>query len=581
MWEPDPDLVQSAIDQMAAQRDALSASSGETGSEVTVEALLDAAGTLCAVGLKDVARRELGDVGSLEANVVAFLASWRLDTVLDAATLLVARAPELAPLLPEDRDELVAALVGALRARDRAELLLLGAETVLGGAVPLDAHQRSVLSAFAELVRPELWRLLPVNETRAAELEWMAPEVRPRFWWRQVGASLGTGALDSLVEAASVLASFPAARPYLDALVRTFQPRERTAARGEIASTPTAGGSGLPERLRSLHPAGAASRGEGPRLRLAAERGDWRPGVIATLLVEERTSTGHSGLIEVSFSSGSPRPGPTLSENLEPVAGQIHRALLTAAEYARRWLDPFVPMPDVGLCSVTLHLERAATVEHGHSLGLATALAAVGAHFRWTARGCAATGELADNGGVIAVKGVAAKTTAVAPGEVDRLFVPRGQAQQTMPFTGEVVEVEDLDDAASRVFPIRRLSVRVGTTYVTPLCLPGGWRRATPHETPAVITAENLRQETRKVIRKLEEMGAQDGRQALVQLTIAGPVGLGASVYVGLSQRAIREAVRVLYVQLPKDPDLGGVWCDNRAFSDGLWDGPDVWPGRS
>jgi hypothetical protein len=541
MWKADPDLVASSLDILIGERDAMLASSGDA--ERTL-ALLDAAGTLRGSGEDATIRRELADP-AIRGEVERFLPSWGLGSLLEAAATIRTEASRLATLAREDRAEVVVALQEALRARDRAEVVLMGAEVLLGTAGAFDSGQQAILAGFDELVRPELWRLVPMNDSRAAELQWMMPEFRVRFWWRSLGAGLPTSALDSMVDAAGVVALFPSARIYFDALARTYRPRAPRDAKVVPIDTGRR----------------AARAGQ---QRLAAARGDWRTGVVGALFVDKSRRRGHAGRVEVTRREAN---AERFSKNLLPVLADVEAALEMAVKYARQWLDPFTPMPDAGEFRVTLE-NVDGDVEEGRSLQLPVALAALGAHFGWEAVGVFATGELGTNRRLERVNDLSEKVeAALRDADVQRIVVPSSQMQQISGKGAELATgVTELDDAATAIFPIRRVLVRAGTHKSQHPGVPAGWSGAEIHDATVPISADNLADEACKAVSKL--VRGVPRNLELVQLMVAGPVGLGAAVYMALSQKSV--SLRVLYVQPPGRDDPGGVWCDNQRFVDQL-----------
>jgi hypothetical protein len=109
-------------------------------------------------------------------------------------------------------------IIETLRVRDSIEVLLEGARSVLGDDLGLEDEAMASLMSFEQLVRPEIWRLVPLNEVRAASLEWLKPERRRDFWWWADGVDVPPDALDGLSAAAHVLERFPGAGAELERL---------------------------------------------------------------------------------------------------------------------------------------------------------------------------------------------------------------------------------------------------------------------------------------------------------------------------------------------------------------------------
>lgn len=141
---------------------------------------------------------------------------------------LVDRATELREALDEDsteaRDEAVSrAFLAALRARDEAELLRVGAESLGAGDEDLDPEGAAALHSFDELLRPALWKLLGA---RAQSDEVLSPwervrgHHRARFWWHFEAREVPAHALDALPAVALLVARFPEAEEALRGLVR-------------------------------------------------------------------------------------------------------------------------------------------------------------------------------------------------------------------------------------------------------------------------------------------------------------------------------------------------------------------------
>lgn len=108
----------------------------------------------------------------------------------------------------------------ALEVRDHAELELLGAAFLLGCSPEALEASSSSRRVFDEVVRPESWRLVAVNELRQAMLATLSPRVRARFWWWQAGAGLAASAISAMSVAAELVARFPNARRRFESLVR-------------------------------------------------------------------------------------------------------------------------------------------------------------------------------------------------------------------------------------------------------------------------------------------------------------------------------------------------------------------------
>jgi len=107
----------------------------------------------------------------------------------------------------------------AFGARDRAELLRLGASTALGDGTPLSDQDELAIEIFDALLSPEVHRLVPFNHVRGELEQEIAPRHRRRFWWRFEGVGLDPAAWDALASVAALVARFDAARQRFEALV--------------------------------------------------------------------------------------------------------------------------------------------------------------------------------------------------------------------------------------------------------------------------------------------------------------------------------------------------------------------------
>lgn len=199
-WTPDPELVREACS-------ILDTVEPEASIAYLTSDVLREAGRLALLGAEDEVRRRLGQGAALREQVGEALAASSF-SALELASIDVLRlAPDL--VLDPGRAEVRNALDAALKARDAVELLLIGAETILGSAPELGFEHESYLLEFDGAVRPELWRLVPLNSLRALGLEWMDPQQRPRFWWRFEGSDLPDSALEALADSAALIARFP------------------------------------------------------------------------------------------------------------------------------------------------------------------------------------------------------------------------------------------------------------------------------------------------------------------------------------------------------------------------------------
>lgn len=149
------------------------------------------------------------------------------------------------------------AALGALRARHAAEALLEGASVLVGHSVEPHLDLEASLDAFDEVVRENLWALVPLNTTRRAQAMELAPHVADRCWWWTLGVDVPDDALLALTKAAQLLAVFPQARQELDRLIREARDRGASPPSKEVPPDAVGGGRGaLPrgvvEFLRGL-----------------------------------------------------------------------------------------------------------------------------------------------------------------------------------------------------------------------------------------------------------------------------------------------------------------------------------------
>jgi hypothetical protein len=204
MWTPDPDLEQAALLAFDAELAELDRSEATAA---TASTLLEAVGTLVAIG----AESKVGVDARLLGRLRALTGELGFPELEDGLAAILEEAPRCPSLDPECLDEELQGVVDALRARDRVELVCLGAE-VLGVSEALSEAALVAKEAFDEGLRGELWQLVPLGARRTAEAAWMQPSRRIDFWWRSRGAELSADALINPLRAGDVLAVFPEAR---------------------------------------------------------------------------------------------------------------------------------------------------------------------------------------------------------------------------------------------------------------------------------------------------------------------------------------------------------------------------------
>jgi len=215
IWQAEASAVLDAEQALGAAL----ATRGTSHDADSLAGVLEAVGQLVAL---DVAERFTGRLEGL--GRVEILSVLERDAMGDA---LADSALSLCRMLANQDDdhagstrslaENCAALLGP---RDRAEHELLGAAFVLGCAPETLASSSSARWVFDDVVRPETWRLVAVNELRQASLSRIAPSLRARFWWWHDGAAVNVEAVAALGAAAQLVAKFPHARVRFDSLVR-------------------------------------------------------------------------------------------------------------------------------------------------------------------------------------------------------------------------------------------------------------------------------------------------------------------------------------------------------------------------
>ncbi|MFH1438525.1 MAG: hypothetical protein ABIJ56_22645 [Pseudomonadota bacterium] len=220
MWRPEKKLVEVT----AQKRDDLlvelldkNLDTEDPQARKKVLELFQAIGMRHVMGLEDV----LSDEHREAACGLVSLALESLDPegLLSAAENLVLRAPELLMLEDEALKTLEDELEANLKERDSVELVLSGARAVLGREPELPLELETAILTFEDLVRDELWRLLPLGRRRAAGILWAEPSMRQKFWWWVLGQDLPETALEDLSTAARIIHLFPKARQGLEAMI--------------------------------------------------------------------------------------------------------------------------------------------------------------------------------------------------------------------------------------------------------------------------------------------------------------------------------------------------------------------------
>jgi hypothetical protein len=232
MWNPDEALLGAVFETLESEVAALAKSA--TGGEAEAHAVLEALGTAVALLRGDEARQHVPE--SVHARLRDVLAGLSLSELDEASHEMASLAPRCMTLDPEDFAEELLPLLQSLRTRDRIELLWLGAE-LLGVEESISEEAQLDRDVFDDAAASELWQLIPLGAQRTTELQWMAPEIQERFWWRSRGAAIDANALYDVRRFAEVEDVFPEARPHLDAVRRTY-PQAGAARSSAPATTP-------------------------------------------------------------------------------------------------------------------------------------------------------------------------------------------------------------------------------------------------------------------------------------------------------------------------------------------------------
>lgn len=166
--------------------------------------VLEAAGRLIAMG-------ETERIGSLDVEIDLDIGALDEDAAHVVETL--GRADP-----PADTFLRVQQLLGP---RDAVELRRIAAAHLLGREPELDLDEEASLCAFDEALRPALWRLTALNDWRAAQVQWIVPELRPRFWWWSEATDVSPEGATAIDAVAVLVARFPEAEQHLEKLAAT------------------------------------------------------------------------------------------------------------------------------------------------------------------------------------------------------------------------------------------------------------------------------------------------------------------------------------------------------------------------
>jgi hypothetical protein len=216
-WSPDDALLEAVFETLDVGVAALTTRA--EGEEAEAVSVLEALGTAVALFRGDEAKEHVPD--AVRVRLGELLADLTFAELDEATDELVSSAARCLTLDPEEFGDELLPLLEGLRTRDRIELLWLGAELLgIEGSIATDAQ--SVRRVFDDVAAPEIWQLIPLGTLRTTELEWMAPAMRERFWWRSRGAALDANALSDVGRFAEIEEIFPEARPHLEAVRRTY-----------------------------------------------------------------------------------------------------------------------------------------------------------------------------------------------------------------------------------------------------------------------------------------------------------------------------------------------------------------------
>lgn len=214
------DASRAAALQQARARFSSALEGARNGDVASVAALLEAAGTLRLAGAEQETQQAATEARGLLFAIARCLREADFASLEGAAIRVCEAATEVVTAEGPELDRLRSEVLEALATRDRFELLMQGATALLGVPPKLSEDQESYLLEFASLVRPELWRLVPLNEDRLARCEWVDRGKMESVWWWSHGRDIPSSGLDALGTAAHLLVRYPEAREHLERLVR-------------------------------------------------------------------------------------------------------------------------------------------------------------------------------------------------------------------------------------------------------------------------------------------------------------------------------------------------------------------------
>lgn len=211
-------------------------------------ALLDAAGTLCCLGLQEEVEGLRGRAMPLWPVVRPWLQRQEWEELNEGAQELADLEMDLRRLAldePGERDPgrvvpLQEQIVEILSRRDRLQLAMAGCRALWGEEMPLSETARFSVDSFDLQVRQMGYLLLSLNERRRERLLWMAPEMQREFWWWERGIEYPSGVLHSFFDVAQLLHDFPEAIEFLDDLRNGFEKiEEHVKIRKNMAGAPS------------------------------------------------------------------------------------------------------------------------------------------------------------------------------------------------------------------------------------------------------------------------------------------------------------------------------------------------------
>ncbi len=187
------------------------------------EVLLDAAGTLCCLGLESEVARQRSAARSLWSAIREWMETWDCRDLEEGVMELSWMEKPLRRLALADPGEerlaesvpLQERVVEILSRRDRLQLAMKACQALWDADVPLSEEAAEVVAVFDLKVREMGYLFLPFNERRRERLLWMAPEAQEDFWWWGRGIEYPREVLRSFLDVAQVLQEFPEAEDFL------------------------------------------------------------------------------------------------------------------------------------------------------------------------------------------------------------------------------------------------------------------------------------------------------------------------------------------------------------------------------